>query len=68
MVIEHWMEQRGHGKRPVNVKDLFEHLVMEYRYLGSYKSVLRYVRTWYGRPKIRTYRKVETPPGAQSRF
>jgi transposase len=66
MVIEHWMEQRGQGNRPVNVKDLFEYLAMEYGYLGSYKSVLRYVRARYGRPKIRTYRRVETPPGAQS--
>lgn len=65
-VIEHWMADREHSRRPANIKDLFEHLAMEYGYRGSYKSVLRYVRLRYGRPKIRTYRRVETPPGAQS--
>jgi len=35
-------------------------------YEGSYKSVVRWVRARYGRPKVRTYRRVETPPGAQT--
>lgn len=52
--------------RPANILELYEHLVAEYGYEGSYKSVLRYVRRKYPRPKIRTYRRVETPPGAQS--
>ncbi len=41
-------------------------MVAEYGYDGEYKSVLRYVRAKYPRPKIRTYRRVETPAGAQS--
>ena len=45
---------------------LHEHLVVEHGYGGSYKSVLRYVRRRWGSPKIRTWRRVETPPGAQS--
>ena len=35
-------------------------------YDGSYRSVLRFVRAHYQRPRIRIYRCVETPPGAQS--
>jgi transposase len=52
--------------RPVNVQELYEHLVAEHEYAGSYDSVLRYVRSKYPKPKIRTYRRVETPPGAQA--
>lgn len=65
-VIEAWFDEHGERKRPVNVKDLHEHLLAEHGYAGSYNSVLRYVRAHYPRPKIRTYRRVETPPGAQS--
>jgi len=65
-VIADWFEQRRESLRPVNVVDLFEHLVAEHGYEGSYRSVLRYVRARYPRPKIRTYRRVETPPGAQT--
>lgn len=65
-VIELWMEVNGQGRRPVNVKELYEHLVYEWGYQGSYRSVLRYVRQRYGAPKLRTYRRVETPPGAQA--
>jgi transposase len=65
-VIAAWMEQRRNDRRPVNVRDLYEHLARERQYGGSYLSVLRYVRRQYPRPRIRTYRRVETPPGAQS--
>jgi transposase len=61
-----WVEVRQDGPRPVNVRELYEYLVREQRYGGSYLSVLRYVRRRYPRPRIRTYRRVETPPGAQS--
>ena len=64
--IEAWMERRRDNRRPVNVQELHEHLVEETGYTGSYKSVLRYVRGRYGKPRLRTYRRVETPPGAQS--
>jgi hypothetical protein len=30
--------------RPLNVLELYEHLVAEYGYEGTYRSVLRYVR------------------------
>ena len=52
--------------RPTNVKGLFEWLRAEYHYQGSYKSVLRYVRAKYPKPRLRPYRRVETPPGAQA--
>jgi len=65
-VIGRWFEDRKDARRPVNVRELWEHLVGEYGYEGSYRSVLRYVRARYPRPRKRTYRRVETPPGAQT--
>jgi transposase len=65
-VIGVWMEARGGERRPPNVQELHEHLVAEYGYAGSYNSVRRYVRAHYPRPRLRTYRRVETPPGAQT--
>lgn len=64
-VIAAWMEAHLGNTRPVNVRGLHEHLVYEWGYEGSYRSVLRYVRRRYGVPKMRTYRRMETPPGAQ---
>ncbi len=49
-VIAHWVESRKDSSRPVNVKDLYEHLVLEFSYEGSYKSVLRYLRSTFGKP------------------
>ncbi len=65
-VIRVWVEARQGQRRPPNVRELHEHLVAEYGYEGSYNSVRRYVRAHYPRPKVRTYRRVETPPGAQT--
>jgi transposase len=65
-VITAWFDEHGEDKRPVNVRDLYDHLLAEHGYPGSYMSVVRYVRAHYPRPKIRTYRRVETPPGAQT--
>jgi transposase len=64
--IKHWVESMTRKDRPANVLDLFEHLVQEHDYPWSYKSVLRFVRARYPKPRIRTYRRVETPPGAQT--
>lgn len=52
--------------RPPNLKELHEHLVADHGYAGSYKSIVRWVRAHFGKPRIRTYRRVETPPGAQA--
>lgn len=65
-VIDRWCADRVDDARPINARDIYDHLVAEHGYSSSYKSVLRYVRARFGRPKIRTYRRVETPPGAQS--
>jgi transposase len=52
--------------RPVNVHALHDWLRQEHGYQGSYKSVLRFVRAHYPRPRVRPFRRVETPPGAQA--
>jgi hypothetical protein len=69
--IDHWVlanhpAAQGDPDRPVNVQALYDWLRSEYAYPGSYKSVLRFVRARYGRPELRPYRRVETPPGAQA--
>jgi transposase len=65
-VIRVWMEAHAGDRRPANVRELHEHLAAEYGYAGSYNSVRRYVRAHYPKPRRRTYRRVETPPGAQT--
>lgn len=65
-LIDHWIHAHRDRDRPINVRELFDVLVEDHHYEGSYKSVLRYVRSHYPKPKIRTWRRVETPPGAQS--
>jgi transposase len=55
-VIRVWMER--HEGRGRNVAALYDHLVVEHDYRGSYKSVQRYVRTHYPRPRRRARRRV----------
>ncbi len=72
-VIDAWVAQGqagGHESqrepvRPANVQGLHEWLCLEHGYQGSYKSVLRFVRARYPQPRLRPYRRVETPAGAQ---
>ncbi|HEX2066206.1 MAG TPA: IS21 family transposase [Candidatus Thermoplasmatota archaeon] len=70
--IDHWVAAHraaapdGDAARPANVQALHDWLRQEYGYQGSYKSVLRFVRARYPRPRLRPYRRVETPPGAQA--
>ena len=52
--------------RPPNIKELWTYLVDEYRYSGSYKSVRKYCRETFPAPKKRPFRRIETPPGAQT--
>jgi transposase len=54
------------ARRPGNLHALHDWLRCEHAYTGSYKSVLRFVRAHYPRPRLRPYRRVETPPGAQA--
>jgi hypothetical protein len=58
---------RGPGAAgAVNLRELYEHLVEHHGYAASSKSLERYMRCTYGRPPTRTYRRVETPPAAQT--
>jgi transposase len=62
--IAHWM--RGVDERcGRSGYALYEWLVSEHGFAGSYKAVQRFVRAHYPRPRIRARRRVETPPGAQ---
>jgi transposase len=70
-VIDHWLANQpdqaaDQPPRPANVKGLFEYLHNEHHYQGSYKSVLRFVRARYAKPRLRPFRRIETPPGAQA--
>ncbi len=65
-VIEQWMAEAEPGRGGVNLQVLYERLVRDHGYAGSYKSVQRYVRARFPRPKVRTRRRIETPPGAQA--
>ena len=67
-VIDAWHAEPREDGRPVNLTDLYEHLVYEHGYEGSYRSLVRYARRHYPRPHRRTYRRVETPPGAQAQI
>jgi len=70
--IDHWVVQHhpgAHGgdpDRPVNIQALYDWLRAEHGYAGSYKSVLRFVRARYPKPRLRPFRRVETPAGAQA--
>src|SRR5262249_21058770 len=58
--------QAGEPLRPASIRALFDWLCAEHGYDGSYKSVLRCARGRYGGPRLRPFRRVETPPGAQA--
>jgi transposase len=64
--IEAFLAARARPERPANLRELYEHLVEHCGYGASSKSLQRYMRATYGRPPMRTYRRVETPPGAQT--
>jgi transposase len=67
--VAHWWQAQTEvlgQERPPSVLLLQEFLRDEYGYDGSYKSVRKFVRARYGRPPVRPFRRVETPPGAQS--
>ncbi len=58
---------RLNGKgRPCQVREIYEILVRDHVYTGSYQAVVRHLRRKHGVPKIRALRRVETPPGVQA--
>lgn len=65
-VIDAWLSPRQTSSRPANLMELHDFLVEEHGYTGSCRSVQRYVREHYPKPARRTYRRIETPPGAQA--
>ena len=69
-MVEQWWhaqaEVLGDG-RPPSVQWLQDYLCEEYGYRGSYKSVRKFVRACFGRPRLRPFRRGEIPPGAQTR-
>ncbi len=68
-VIKHWWQTQLDllpvGRSP-NVNKLWQFLVHDYQYVGSYKSVAKYVRGAFEKPKLKPFRRIETPPGAQT--
>ena len=64
--IELFLREAEASRSGVNLQLLFEWLVAEHDYTGSYKAIQRYVRARYPKPKLRARRRVETPPGAQA--
>ncbi len=50
----------------IQVRALYDWLVSEHQYPASYRSVLRYVRKIFPKAKLRPFRRVEMPPGAQA--
>ena len=67
--VAHWWQAQAEilgQERPPSVQLLHEFLRAEHGYPGSYKSVRKFVRARCGRPPIRPFRRVETPPGAQT--
>jgi transposase len=63
--IENWRESMG---SVANSTALHEWLVTECGYPGSLRSLQRYLAERYPAPKLRTRRRVETPPGAQAQI
>jgi AcrR family transcriptional regulator len=70
-VVQAVQERLGDGRlggegRPCQVRAIYEALVREHGYRGSYQAVVRHLRRRYGKPKVRALRRVETPPGVQA--
>ncbi|MCP3902646.1 MAG: IS21 family transposase [Planctomycetes bacterium] len=66
---EQWWEAQQAAlpnDRPPNIESLHAWLQAEHGYDGSYKSVRKFVRRHFPAPKRRPFRRIETPPGAQS--
>lgn len=70
-VVEGVQQRLGDGRltgegRPCQVQAIYEVLVRDHGYRGSYQAVVRYLRRKHGTPKLRALRRVETPPGVQA--
>ena len=70
-VVEAIQERLGDGRltgegRPCQVRLIYEVLVRDHGYGGSYQAVVRHLRRKHGPPRMRAIRRVETPPGVQA--
>jgi len=68
-VVEHWWKTQQAvlpKNRPPNVQELWTFLVDQHQFPGSYKSVRKFVRELFPAPTQRPFRRIETPPGAQT--
>lgn len=70
-LAEEWSESiavyvEAVGGGPLNLADLHEWLVTEHGYPGSRRSIQRYFRKHFPKPRQRARRRIETPPGAQA--
>ena len=69
-VVLAWMKEQEErvraSRRPAPVRALYDQLVVEHGFTGSYKSVWRFVRRRQARPRIRPSRRVEVRPGTQA--
>ncbi|MBC7360392.1 MAG: IS21 family transposase [Desulfacinum sp.] len=63
--IEHYLSSIDRDA-PLNLAALHEWLMAEHDYPGSLRSIQRYFRKHYPKPRKRARRRVETPPGAQA--
>jgi transposase len=52
--------------RPVCGRLVYEALVADHGYAGSYPALVRYLRRLRGIPPVRAVRRIETPPGLQA--
>lgn len=70
-VVEGLQERLEDGRltgegRPCQVRDIYEVLVRDHGYRGSYQAVVRHLRRKHGATRVRALRRVETPPGVQA--
>lgn len=66
-VIEAWMDrQLPPPERPASIQSLYDTLVGEHGFTGTYQSLRRYVRRRGRPPQIRPIRRVEVMPGSQA--
>ena len=69
-VVAAWLhqqeERQKEKQRPSPVRELYEELVSERGYAGTYNSVVRYVNRRREKPAFQPCRRVETKPGAQA--
>lgn len=67
-VVDHWHADQVATlpkDRSPNMHSLWSHLVDQYGYNGSYKSVRKFARERFPTPPKRPFRRIETPPAAQ---